>query len=245
MLKTGPAKKVIVYVSEDQHYHGNSRYAAILDFLFYRGIAGTTVSRGIAGFGADHHIHTNRLVDLTQNLPIKVEFIESPEKVEEVLPKLYELAGSGLIEVHDTTIVKPASAKAKSPPQPAPPLKLEGKAKLMRIYVGEKDRWRDKPLYQAIVEALRANDMAGVTVYAGILGYGAHKLMHRDRKILSHDRPIMLAVVDSEEKLRGFTPILDQMVQQGLVVMSDVDIIKYSHDIREQERRRMPEELRK
>jgi PII-like signaling protein len=237
LLRTGPAKKVCIYVREDQRYHGNSTYAAILDFLFYRGISGATVSRGIAGFGSDHHLHTTRLVDLTQSLPVKIEFVESPEKVEEILPKLHEMAGTGLIEMQDTTVVKPASVH-KPRAEPAPPLKLEGKAKLMRVYVGESDRWGDKPLYQAIVEALRANDVAGVTVYAGILGYGANRRMHHQKTLsLSPDRPIMLAVVDTEEKLRSITPILDRMVQQGLLVMSNVDIIKYTHDYREDERR--------
>jgi PII-like signaling protein len=237
VLKSGPAKKVSIYVGEDQHYHGHAAYAAILDFLFYRGIAGATVMRGLAGFGANHHLHTTRLVDLTQNLPMKIEFIETPEKVEEILPKLHEMVGTGLIEVQDTTVAKPATTH-KTVVEQAPGSKIEGKAKMMRIYVGESDRWEDKPLYEAIVEALRANDIAGVTVYAGILGYGANRRIHRDRTLLSHDRPIMLTVVDTEEKLRSFTPILDKMVMQGLVVLSDVDVIKYTHNYREQERRR-------
>jgi Uncharacterized ACR, COG1993 len=74
VLKAGAAKRVCIYVGEDQQYHGHSAYAAILDFLFYRGVSGATIMRGIAGFGADHHIHTTRLVELAENLPVKVEF---------------------------------------------------------------------------------------------------------------------------------------------------------------------------
>ena len=82
-------------------------------------------------------------------------------------------------------------------------MKIEGKAKMMRIYIGEADRWKDKPLYNALVEAMRANDIAGVTVYRGILGYGAHRRMHKDKALhLSHDCSIMLSAVDTEEKLR-------------------------------------------
>ena len=100
----------------------------------------------------------------------------------------------------------------------------------MRILIGENDKWNGKPLHQALVQALRANDMAGVTVYRGVLGYGANRRIHKDSTLnLSHDAPILLSVVDTEEKLRSFFPVLDQMVQQGLVVLSDVDIIKYSH----------------
>jgi PII-like signaling protein len=86
---------------------------------------------------------------------------------------------------------------------------------------------------------MRANDIAGVTVYQGILGYGANRRVHKETTLnLSHDRPMMLSVVDTEEKLKAYFPILDSMVQQGLVVLSDVDIVKYSHNYEEEERRK-------
>jgi PII-like signaling protein len=238
VLKAGPGKKVGIYVSENHQYHGSSAYAAILDFLFFHGVAGATVTRGIAGFGSDHHLHSNRLVDLAVNFPVKVEFIESPEKVEELLPKLQTMVGTGLIEMQDTTIVKPAEKTQKHPAPDVPALKSEGKAKIMRIYIGENDKWNGKPLYEAIVSGLRSNDIAGVTVYRGILGYGANRRIRKDAALsLSHDRPILLSVVDTEEKLKAFMPILDQMVQQGLVVLSDANVIKYTHNFQKAERR--------
>src|SRR5208282_3394959 len=151
VLTSGPAKKVAIYVAEDQQYHGSAAYAAILDFLFFRGVSGATVTRGIAGFGADHHLHTTSLVDLAVRLPVKIEFIETSEKVEELLPKLQAMAGTGLIEMHDTTIVKPAEKKQKQPEPDRPALRSEGKAKIMRIYIGENDKWNGKPLHEAIV----------------------------------------------------------------------------------------------
>jgi PII-like signaling protein len=239
MLTSGPAKKVVIYVAEDQQYHGSAAYAAILDFLFFRGVSGATVTRGIAGFGADHHLHTTRLVDLATRLPVKIDFIETAEKVQELLPKLQAMVGTGLIEMHDTTIVKPAvSKKEQAVATERPAVKREGKAKLMRIYIGENDKWNGKPLYEGIVGGLRAHDIAGVTVYRGILGYGANRRIHKDAALsLSHDRPILLSIIDTEEKLRAFMPILDEMVQQGLVVLSDVDVIKYSHNYETSERR--------
>jgi PII-like signaling protein len=232
VLEPGPAKKVCIYVGEDQQYHGHSVYAAILDFLFYRGVSGATILRGIAGFGADHHIHTTRLVELAENLPVKIEFIETAECVEKLLPKMREIAGTGLIEIQDTTVVKPAeTSKRESQRESVHPLKAESKAKLMRIFFGENDKWHGKPLQEALVEALRANEIAGVTVYRGILGYGANRRIHKDKTLaLSHDRPIMLSVIDTEERLAAFTPVLEQMLRQGLVVLSDVDVIKYTHD---------------
>lgn len=79
MLKPGPAKKVCIYVGEDQQYHGQALYAAVLDFLFYRGVSGATAVRGIAGFGADHKMRTTRILRLTENLPVKIEFVETPK----------------------------------------------------------------------------------------------------------------------------------------------------------------------
>jgi len=238
VLTAGPGKKVGIYVAEDQQYHGSAAYAAILDFLFFHGVAGATVTRGIAGFGADHHLHTDRLVDLATRLPVKIEFIETAEKAEELLPKLHTMAGTGLIEMHDTTIVKPAEKKQKQIEPDGPALKRESKAKMMRIYVGENDKWNGKPLYEAIVNGLRAHDIAGVTVYRGILGYGANRRIHKDAALsLSHDRPILLSVVDTEEKLKAFMPVLDQMVQQGLVVLSDAEVIKYAYDYQKGDRR--------
>jgi len=228
MLTQGPAKKVTVYVGEDVHHHGEPLYLAVLNYLFYHGVSGATVTKGIAGFGPDHHLHTARILELSENLPIKIEFVDTPETLDTLLPKLLQMVGEGLIEVQDTTILKAATATA---PQAAlPHVTLHGKAKLMRVFIGESDRWRGKPLHDAIVESLRANDIAGVTVYRGISGYGAHGRFHKEKRLrLSSDLPIMLTIVDEEAKLRAYLPVLEQMVQEGLVVLSDVDVIKYTH----------------
>jgi PII-like signaling protein len=231
LLDPGKALKVSIYVSEGSSgQHGLSSYSSILDFLFFRGVAGATVLKGVAGFGADHHMHSASFVEISDHLPLKIEFVETAVKVEELMGRLEEMAGSGMIEVQETTIVKSASPSRRKRGEVSPHMKIEGKAKLMRIYLGESDRWNDKPLHQALVEALRANDLAGATVYRGISGYGAHRRVHRENPLhLSRDRSIMISVVDTEEKLRAFLPILDQMVEEGLVVLSDVDVIKYSH----------------
>ena len=230
MLQPGKAVKVCIYLSDGATHHGVPVYSSILDFLFYRGVSGATVTKGTAGFGADHHMHSSSVVEISDRLPIKIEFIETREKVDALMGKLEELAGTGLIESQETTVVKPAqSSGGKKPIQPAH-LKIEGKAQMMRIYLSEEDRWRDKPLYKALVEAMRANDIAGVTVYRGILGYGAHRRIHKDTPLLStHHGSVMLSAIDTAEKLESFLPIVDQMVEEGLVVFSNVDIIKYAY----------------
>ena len=230
MLQPGKAVKVTIYLGEGATHRGVPVYSSILDFLFYRGVSGATVTRGVAGFGADHHMHSASSVEISDRLPIKIEFIETQEKAESLLGKLEELSGSGLIEIQETTIVKPAQVSSAIKAAPPTHLKIEGPAQMMRIYVSEEDRWKNKPLYQALVEAMRANDIAGVTVYRGILGYGAHRRMHKEKPLLSsHHGSVMLSAVDTNEKLHAFLLIVDEIVQEGLVVFSDVDIVKYAY----------------
>jgi len=241
MLQPGKAVKVTIYLSDGATHHGAPLYSSILDFLFYRGVAGATVTKGIAGFGADHHMHAAHLVEISDRLPIKIEFIESREKVESLLGKLEDLAGSGLIEMQETMVAKPAQLSRPQKPLTPAHLKIEGKAQMMRIFLSEEDRWKSKPLYEALVEAMRANDIAGVTVYRGILGYGAHRRVHKDKPLLHpHHGSIMLSAIDTAEKLRAFLPIVDQMVEEGLVVFSDVDIIKYAYRALDAEKQPAP-----
>jgi len=110
-------------------------------------------------------------------------------------------------------------------------MKLEGKAKLLRIHFGEDDKWKGKPLYEAIVERCRELDIAGATVLRGIEGYGASTIIRR-RHLLSFsaDAPILVQVVDTEQNIQRLIPALDEMVSAGgLIAISDVEVIKYVH----------------
>jgi PII-like signaling protein len=109
-------------------------------------------------------------------------------------------------------------------------MKLEGKAKMLRIHFGEDDKWNGKPLYRAIVEKCRELDIAGATVFRGIEGYGASTLIHRAHLLsFSSDAPLMVSVIDSEEKIKELIPHLDDMVKEGLIAVSEVEVIKYVH----------------
>jgi uncharacterized protein len=109
-------------------------------------------------------------------------------------------------------------------------MKLEGKAKMLRIHFGEDDQWQGKPLYEAIVERCRKLDIAGATVYRGIEGYGASTIIRRSHLLhFSSDAPILVQVIDTAENIQRLIPVLDEMVQEGLIAMSDVEVIKYVH----------------
>ncbi|MGH9681029.1 MAG: DUF190 domain-containing protein, partial [Candidatus Acidiferrales bacterium] len=109
-------------------------------------------------------------------------------------------------------------------------MKLEGKAKMVRIHFGENDTWNDKPLYQVIVEKCRELDIAGATVFRGIEGYGASTLIHRTHLLsFPSDAPVMVSVIDSEEKIQELLPHLERICREGLIAISDVEVIKYVH----------------
>jgi uncharacterized protein len=108
MLTSGKAVKVTLYLSDGAKYHGVPVFAELLDFLFHSGIAGATVLKGVAGFGAAHRLHSHHILEISDYLPVKIEFIESREKVDAILPELEKRGGWGLIEIEETTVIVPA-----------------------------------------------------------------------------------------------------------------------------------------
>lgn len=109
-------------------------------------------------------------------------------------------------------------------------MKIEGPGKLLRCFIGEADRWHGRPLAEAIVLMLREEGLAGATVLRGVEGFGAASRIHTAHVLrLSEDLPIVVEVVDTEERIRAVLPKLDEMVQEGLVCMADVDIVTYRH----------------
>jgi uncharacterized protein len=107
-------------------------------------------------------------------------------------------------------------------------MKIEGEGKLLRIFVGESDRWHGKPLYQAIVERVRADGLAGATVLRGIEGFGADSRLHTARILrLSEDLPVLIEIVDSAERIERILPVLDEMVGEGMVTVERVEVIAY------------------
>ena len=107
-------------------------------------------------------------------------------------------------------------------------MKLEREGKLLRIFIGENDRWEGKPLFEAIVLKVREMGGAGATVLRGIEGFGAQSRIHTARILrLSEDLPIVVEIVDTAERIDALLPILDTMVRDGLVTIEDVHVVRY------------------
>ena len=107
-------------------------------------------------------------------------------------------------------------------------MKIPDEGCLLRVFIGESDRWHGRPLYEAIVLKARELHLAGATVLRGPMGFGAHSRMHTTKILrLSQDLPVVIEIVDAEEKIEALLPHIDEMVEEGLVTMEKVRVIKY------------------
>lgn len=108
-------------------------------------------------------------------------------------------------------------------------MKIPTEGKLLRVFIGEADRWQGRPLYEAIVEEARTRGLAGATVWKGSMGFGAHSRMHTEKILrLSQDLPVVIEIVDAAEKVESFVrERLDEMVKEGLVTVERAEVILY------------------
>ena len=107
-------------------------------------------------------------------------------------------------------------------------MQIPHEAVLLRVFIGESDRWEHKPLYEAIVLKARELHLAGATVLRGPMGFGKSSRLHTAKILrLSADLPLVIEIVDSEEKIQSFLPVLDQMMGGGLLTMEKVKVIEY------------------
>jgi hypothetical protein len=106
---------------------------------------------------------------------------------------------------------------------------LSGEQILVRVFIGESDKWHHRSLATALIERLRKEHFAGATVFHGVAGFGAHSVLHTSKILrLSEDLPIVIEIVDSEDRMEHLTAILDEMVTEGLVTMEKVRVLKYA-----------------
>lgn len=114
---------------------------------------------------------------------------------------------------------------------------LKGERTLMRIHIGERDKYQGKPLYQAIVELMRQRHYAGATVFRAIMGFGATAKLHTDRiEVLSLDLPIVIECVETEERIEAILPELDRMIGGGLITLERARVIMYRPELPASER---------
>jgi PII-like signaling protein len=106
-------------------------------------------------------------------------------------------------------------------------MKIPSEGQMLRVFVDEDDEWEGKPLYQEIVRVARNNGLAGATAIRGMMGYGANSLIHAVRNGIVDTLPIVVEIVDKEENIKKFIPVLDKMVKEGLITLEKVQVIAY------------------
>jgi len=107
-------------------------------------------------------------------------------------------------------------------------MKIPEEGQLLRIFIGESDRWKGKPLYEAIILKAREMGIAGATMLRGMMGYGAASRIHTAKILrLSEDLPIVVEIVDSKEKITALLPTIEEMVEEGLVTLENLRVLQY------------------
>ena len=231
MLSRGLARKVTIYVNEDTRHGMDALWDAILRFLRNKHVAGATVLRAVAGFGSHETVHSAASEITAEHMPVRIEFVDTAEKIDRLLPTLYEMVADGLIEVQETTIVK-AVQQGKLAPALASRAVFKGPAKMIRIYLGEADKLDGEPLFEAIVKRLLMMEVSGATVYRGILGYGAKRHTHKQGFLhISGDLPIMISIVEEPRRLDEIIGAISPMMQDGLIVLSDAEMHRFVRDV--------------
>ncbi len=106
MIKSGPAKKLSIYIEESDKFHGKPVYEVLLDIFYKRKIAGASVFRGIEGYGSDGVFHTAKILELSTSLPVKIEVVDSEAMINDILEEISSIVERGLIEISDTNVIK-------------------------------------------------------------------------------------------------------------------------------------------
>ena len=212
------------------------------------GLAGATVLKGIMGLGSRGLVQASALA-LVEHVPVIVEIVDRPEKVIPFLrgPMEEHMLG-GLATLERASVMMYRQRRHESPVplelgellhplstipelQPGGRMTINKDGVLLRIFIGESDRFEHRPLYEAIVQRARELGLAGATVLRGVEGFGANSVVHKAKLLeMSTDLPIVIEIVETEEKVKLLLPHLEQMVQEGMITMEYVVILMYRHN---------------
>lgn len=227
--------------------HGMSPlYEWIVEQAHHEGLQGATVLKGFYGLRPDGSVLEEHTWSISQELPVIVEVVDEPLRIEALLAKVEPAFGEGVITLERAhvllyragerdatgplngrniigTVRTSAAAGVRT-------MKVPENGVLLRIFIGESDKepGRNRPLFEAIVRKAREAHLAGATVLRGPMGFGRHSRVHTAKLLeLSTDLPIVIEIVDAEDKVEAFLPTVDELVTEGLVTLEAVRIVRY------------------
>jgi PII-like signaling protein len=253
MIPTG-ARLLRIYLNVNERWHGAPLYRAVVEKARTLRLAGASVFPVELSYGAHRQVHDAESDYSSYDIPVVIEIVDAPEKVEALTSELDVMVGEGLVvraRVHvarythhsaedgdDGKTDAPVSGARTSTREnaairagEATAMKIEGEAKCVTIYVGSSDTWGGQNLAIAIVERCRKMGMAGATVSRGIMGFGKHSVIHKAHLLgLSDDLPEKIEIVDRPEEIDRLLPVLDEMIGGGLIIVENVHVVRYLHD---------------
>jgi PII-like signaling protein len=210
------------------------------------GLQGATVLKGFYGLRHDGSLLEERTWSLSQALPVIVEVVDEPARIDALLAKVEPVFREGVITLERAHVLlyRPGSqdttprlsgrniigTAATSAAAGVHTMKAPDNGVLLRIFIGESDKepGGGRPLYEAIVRKAREARLAGATVLRGPMGFGRHSRVHTAKLLeLSTDLPIVIEIVDAEDKVDAFLPTVDELVTEGVVTLEAVRILRY------------------
>jgi PII-like signaling protein len=221
-------------------------YEWIVEQAHHEGLQGATVLKGFYGLRPDGSLLEEHTWSISQELPVIVEVVDEPARIEALLAKIEPAFREGVITLERAhvflyraggrDVTGPLTGrniigtKTTSAAAGVRTMKIPENGVLLRIFIGESDKepGRDRPLFEAIVRKAREAHLAGATVLRGPMGFGRHSRVHTAKLLeLSTDLPIVIEIVDAEDKVEAFLPTVDELVTEGLVTLEAVRIVRY------------------
>ena len=221
-------------------------YEWIVETAHREGLQGATVLKGIFGLRADGALLEHHTWSVSHELPVIVEVVDEPARIEALLAQVEPVFREGVITLERAHVVLyRAGARDATPPlrgrniigtaattaaAGVRTMNVPDNGVLLRIFIGEsdKDPGGDRPLYETIVRKAKEAHLAGATVLRGPMGFGRHSRVHTAKLLeLSTDLPVVIEIVDAEERIDEFLPTVDELVTEGLVTLEAVRIVRY------------------
>jgi len=238
-----------IHLSNLAHHGTEPLYQWIVETARHEDLQGAMVLKGIMGLQPDGTLLREHAWSVSQEVPVIVEIVDGPRHVEKLLSRIEPAVRQGTITLERAHVALYRGGDSSAKPRDVAPrcdvvatqgasaalevktMKIPEEGVLLRVFIGESDREKggDRPLYEAIVLRAREAHLAGATVLRGPMGFGRHSRMHSASLLeISTDLPIVVEIVDAEEKIRAFLPVVDELVTEGLVTLEAVRVLKYA-----------------
>lgn len=234
------ASLLTLYLNASRRWRGKPLYRAVVEEARALPAAGAAVFLVDLSFGAQHQLRDAKSEYTFVDIPVILEFVDAPERIDELLARLTPMIVGGLATVepvrvaryahHSETVGASAEDRLTTLKEGATRMSIEGDVQKITVYIGSSDVWEGGNLAMAIIERCRRMGLAGATASLGVLGFGKHSVIHRSHLFgLSASLPEKIEIIDEPGRIAEILPILEEMVDGGLIVVQDLRAIHHAH----------------